>query len=155
MSNLPVTLIITLGASLFVAFVMNPVFAVTFMKKEDHNTPSKLKDYLKGFIFFGVVAAISYLTGRHGIGNLSVFFLILLLLYHFVFHRSIVGFQEVVDLNLTSFAFQQNWEEKELYWTNYVNEVLLNARNFKGRKYKQVQRIRMFGLYLVVKKYLI
>jgi hypothetical protein len=66
-----------------------------------------------------------------------------------------VGFQEVVDLNLTSFAFQQNWEEKELYWTNYVNEVLLNARNFKGRKYKQVQRIRMFGLYLVVKKYLI
>ena len=61
-----------------------------------------------------------------------------------------VGFQEVVDLNMTSFVLQQNWEEKEMYWTNYVNEILLNARNFKGRKYKQVKRIRLFGLYLVV-----
>ncbi|MDB5281889.1 MAG: acriflavin resistance protein, partial [Bacteroidota bacterium] len=32
MKNLPITLIITLGASLFVAFVMNPVFAVSFME---------------------------------------------------------------------------------------------------------------------------
>jgi multidrug efflux pump len=36
MKHLPITLIITLGASLFVAFVMNPVFAVSFMTKDDH-----------------------------------------------------------------------------------------------------------------------
>ena len=36
MKHLPITLIITLGASLFVAFVINPVFAVSFMKKDDH-----------------------------------------------------------------------------------------------------------------------
>ena len=35
MYHLPVTLIITLGASLIVAFVMNPVFAVSFMCRDD------------------------------------------------------------------------------------------------------------------------
>ena len=34
MHYLPVTLIITLFASLFVAYVFNPVFAVSFMKHE-------------------------------------------------------------------------------------------------------------------------
>jgi multidrug efflux pump len=34
MYYLPVTLIITLFASLFVAYIMNPVFAVSFMKDE-------------------------------------------------------------------------------------------------------------------------
>ena len=60
-----------------------------------------------------------------------------------------IGFQEIVDLNTTSLLFQQNWDEKEMYWINYVNEVLLNSRNFKV-KYKQVQRVRMFGLFLLV-----
>jgi len=34
MHYLPVTLIITLFASLFVAYIFNPVFAVSFMKHE-------------------------------------------------------------------------------------------------------------------------
>ncbi|HEX8327502.1 MAG TPA: efflux RND transporter permease subunit [Hymenobacter sp.] len=36
MYYLPVTLIITLMSSLVVAFIMNPVFAVSFMKREEH-----------------------------------------------------------------------------------------------------------------------
>src|SRR5208283_856573 len=34
MKHLPITLIITLGASLFVAFIINPVFAASFMSKD-------------------------------------------------------------------------------------------------------------------------
>ncbi|MBP7389127.1 MAG: efflux RND transporter permease subunit [Chitinophagales bacterium] len=92
MKNLPITLIITLGASLFVAFVMNPVFAVSFMKKEEHGD-SKLKDYKWGFIGFAVMALFGYITGSMGIGNFAVFCILLILLYHFVFHRSIIAWQ--------------------------------------------------------------
>ncbi|MCW5908123.1 MAG: efflux RND transporter permease subunit [Chitinophagales bacterium] len=92
MKNLPITLIITLGASLFVAFVMNPVFAVSFMKKEEHGD-SKLKDYKWGFVVFGIFAVAGYLMGSTGVGNFSVFCIILLLLYHFFFHRAIIWWQ--------------------------------------------------------------
>ncbi len=92
MKNLPITLIITLGASLFVAFVMNPVFAVSFMKREEHGE-SKLKDYKWGFVVFGIIAALGYLFGSMGVGNFSVFCIILLLLYHFFFHGAIIWWQ--------------------------------------------------------------
>jgi multidrug efflux pump len=93
MKNLPITLIITLGASLFVAFVMNPVFAVSFMKKDDHNQTSNLKDYLYGFIFFAVAAILGYATGNYGVGNFSVFAVLVILFYHFVLFRAITAWQ--------------------------------------------------------------
>jgi multidrug efflux pump len=93
MKNLPITLIIALGASLFVAFVMNPVFAVSFMKKDDHETKSKLKDYLKGFLLFGVIAIIGYATKNWGVGNFAVTIIIFILLYHFVLLWAITAWQ--------------------------------------------------------------
>lgn len=93
MKNLPVTLIVTLGASLFVAFVINPVFAVSFMKKDDHNAPSKLKDYVKGFIAFAVVAVLSYITGNIGLGNFAVFSILMILLYHFALYKAVIFWQ--------------------------------------------------------------
>ncbi len=93
MKNLPITLIIALGASLFVAFVMNPVFAVTFMKKDDHEAKSKLKDYLKGFIVFGVIAIIGYATKNWGVGNFAVTAIVFILLYHFVLLWAIKSWQ--------------------------------------------------------------
>lgn len=92
MKNLPITLIITLGASLFVAFVMNPVFAVSFMKKEEHGE-SKLKDYKWGFIGFAVLSLIGYVSGNMGLGNFSVFCILLILSYHFFFYRAIIFWQ--------------------------------------------------------------
>jgi multidrug efflux pump len=64
MKNLPITLIITLGASLFVAFVMNPVFAVSFMKKEEHGD-SKLKDYM-GLYWFCSYGPVWLHNRQHG-----------------------------------------------------------------------------------------
>jgi multidrug efflux pump len=96
MKNLPVTLIVTLGASLFVAFVINPVFAVSFMEKDDHNATSKLKDYAKGFIAFTVVALLSYITGNIGLGNFAVFAILMILFYHFVLFKAIVAWQTAI-----------------------------------------------------------
>ncbi|MBL7778492.1 MAG: efflux RND transporter permease subunit [Chitinophagales bacterium] len=101
MKNLPITLIITLGASLFVAFVMNPVFAVSFMKREEHGA-SKLKDYKWGFVLFAVLALFGYVSGSFGIGNFAVFCIILLLLYHFVFHGLIIWWQTKFWVNVSN-----------------------------------------------------
>lgn len=55
MKGLPITLIITLTASLLVAYLINPVFAATFMKphhdnenqiEEDKSSGQELLDYL-------------------------------------------------------------------------------------------------------------
>lgn len=48
---LPITLIITLLASLVVAYIINPVFAVSFMKPhEDDNDPIVIKKKIKTFV---------------------------------------------------------------------------------------------------------
>ena len=43
MGYIPMTLIIVLGSSLFVALVINPVFASRFMKKDERKKPNKRK----------------------------------------------------------------------------------------------------------------
>jgi multidrug efflux pump subunit AcrB len=93
MKNLPTTLIITLGASLFVAFIINPVFAATFMSKDD-KAKSNLKNYIPWFVFFGLVAIIGYATKSFGVGNFAVFIMLLMLLYHFVLDRATQAWQE-------------------------------------------------------------
>jgi multidrug efflux pump len=95
MKNLPITLIITLGASLFVAFIINPVFAASFMSKDDKGK-SRLKGFIPWFIVFGVVAIVGYIFKYFGVGNFAIFLIILMLLYHFVFDRAIRGWQEKV-----------------------------------------------------------
>jgi multidrug efflux pump len=60
MYYLPVTLIITLMSSLVVAFIMNPVFAVSFMQREDHfeeDLHGKAK-VTRGFIITEIVLVV-------------------------------------------------------------------------------------------------
>ncbi len=92
---LPVTLIITLLASLLVAYIINPVFAVDFMDREEHdpNQPLPKKSIRKTSIYFGIIIFIGYLTGGFGFGNLLVFFYLLFLLHHFVLADMIFRFQ--------------------------------------------------------------
>ncbi len=95
MSNLPVTLIITLGASLFVAFVMNPVFAVSFMKRANPNAQAKLKHYKNWFIAFAAIAALGYLGLGRGLAHLALLCMVLIIVYHFLVERLIQKFQHV------------------------------------------------------------
>ncbi|MBL7799506.1 MAG: efflux RND transporter permease subunit [Chitinophagales bacterium] len=96
MKNLPLTLIITLGASLFVAFVINPVFAVTFMKREDDTHVVTLKDVRIWIGIFIAFAVGGYATHHFGIANFAVFSILMLFLYVFVLQFAITSFQEKI-----------------------------------------------------------
>jgi len=95
MHYLPVTLILTLFASLFVAYIINPVFAVSFMKHEYDITEykTKRKKLLISSIFLLVPALIFYLARVYWLGNFLVFALILNALYRLWIKNLIFRFQ--------------------------------------------------------------
>jgi multidrug efflux pump subunit AcrB len=94
---LPVTLIITLVASLAVAYIINPVFAVSFMKPHDfdheNDKPRFTKKDFVMFVAFAAVAAIFDLSRSYGIGNFIFFIYIFILIEKFVFDKWIHVFQ--------------------------------------------------------------
>lgn len=95
---LPITLIITLLASLVVAYIINPVFAVEFMKEDHAPKTGKSKWKLSkiariSYISILVIAALFYITGHIGMGNFMVMLLLLNLLYRFVLEGWIHSFQ--------------------------------------------------------------
>lgn len=96
MFYLPVTLILTLMSSLIVAFIMNPVFAVSFMEREDHHTGEKPKWDRNFLIALGVmvlIAGIGYVSGSTFVGNLMLTITVLVILNRFVFVHMIAWFQ--------------------------------------------------------------
>jgi len=95
---LPVTLIITLFASLAVAYVMNPVFAVDFMKPhhEGDHKPKVNKGFIITAIVFGVIALLFYISHNIGMGNLTVTLFALYALNKFVLDGVIKNFQEKI-----------------------------------------------------------
>ena len=93
---LPITLIITLLASLVVAYIMNPVFAVDFMKphvKGEHTHPKFDKHVKRSLIYLGIATVVGYLINV-GFGNFMVLIVILYLINHFFLLGVIDGFQE-------------------------------------------------------------
>lgn len=97
MHYLPVTLIITLFASLFVAYVFNPVFAVSFMKHEydqEYQKGSGWKNIQRIIIGLLALAAVFYVTRVYGLANFLVFAVLMILFFHFVMKRMIKTFQD-------------------------------------------------------------
>jgi multidrug efflux pump len=94
---LPITLIITLLASLVVAYIINPVFAVDFMKT--HEEEDKVRNNKKGYkitaVIFAAIALISYIFGNIGTGNFVLVLFGLYSLNRFVLWKWIKNFQEV------------------------------------------------------------
>src|SRR5450759_1703329 len=70
---IPVTLIITLFASLVVAYIFNPVFAVDFMKLDDDDRPVALSRLYKITAAIVLASIPFYLFSLHVIANLLVF----------------------------------------------------------------------------------
>ncbi len=95
MFYLPITLIVTLLASLLVAYIINPVFAVDFMKP--HHEGDEKRKVTKGFkitsIVFGVIILLSYVAKNWGLGNFVLTFYGLYCLNRFVLHQVIEKFQ--------------------------------------------------------------
>ena len=100
MFYLPVTLILTLGASLIVAFVMNPVFAVTFMQRDEHldqaPKPQLTRNFLLGMGGLLLLALGGYAAGSTFFGNLMLTIIALCLLDKYVFVFMVAGFQRRV-----------------------------------------------------------
>lgn len=94
---LPATLIIALMASLVVAYIMNPVFAVDFMRPH-HDDPNHHRKITRGFkitaLVFGILALIFYLSGLFGMGNFAIFLFGLYALNKFVLTGVIRRFQQ-------------------------------------------------------------
>lgn len=96
MFYLPITLIVTLLASLVVAYIINPVFAVDFMKthEEEHKTRTNKKGYKITAIIFSAIALLSYISGNFGLGNFAIVMFGLYSLNRFVLWKWIKKFQE-------------------------------------------------------------
>lgn len=83
MKYLPITLIITLGSSLFVALVINPVFISKYMKIQEQvviNKPKARRDSIIIFILGALIAAPSYYfdVPLVWLGNLLLLFSVLI-----------------------------------------------------------------------------
>ena len=95
MVYLPIMLIFTLAASLLVAFIMNPVFAVDFMNHPEGETKEPKSAIFKKPIFWIVIAAgiLLDILGAPFIGNLLLCFMLLVLLNRYVLTDAIHYFQ--------------------------------------------------------------
>jgi multidrug efflux pump len=113
MKYLPITLIYTLFASLIVAYIMNPVFAMSFMTRHDDEQHANKKHWdalRRPTIILGLLAIIGYIINI-GIGNLFLFILLLYFFNHFVLTPMVITpFQERA---LPAF---KNWYKNIVSW---------------------------------------
>tara|TARA_B100000683_G_scaffold235962_1_gene240174 strand:+ start:594 stop:4118 length:3525 start_codon:yes stop_codon:yes gene_type:complete len=91
MQYLPITLIIVLGSSLFVALVINPVLLAVLMKVENEKTSNKR--FLRSFMLITSVGIIFIFLGIQSIGNLLLIIGGLILLNRYVLFPSTGWFQ--------------------------------------------------------------
>lgn len=95
MFYLPITMIITLFASLVVAYIINPVFAVSFMKPHPENANYRKID--KSFIITSLVFIVLTILGyvsSFGTGNFMLTVFVLYLLNKFVLLNTAEAFQK-------------------------------------------------------------
>ncbi len=98
MIYLPTMLILTLAASLIVAFIFNPVFAVSFMKPEGKEFEEEKKLLFKKWWFWTAIISgiILHLLGSHGFANFLLFMMLLAIMNRYIFRDIIHSFQTKV-----------------------------------------------------------
>lgn len=108
---LPVTLILTLTASLIVAFFINPVFAVSFMKRDHEVDQAKsIRTFWQYMAVLAGLAIICYVAGGFAAGNILTFFVLAGLVNRFVFTGMIRSFQ------INGLPAMMNGYERLLSW---------------------------------------
>lgn len=121
MKYMPITLIIVLSSSLFVALVINPVFTSRFMKVDEKaEDPSayrrKRKNILIGVGVMVVIGLIGLVSGANLLRNLMLFTILLTLLNFFVFRPG-------------AFAFQNSFLPRlENFYDRFIRGVLKGKR---------------------------
>lgn len=121
MHFLPVTIIITLTASLVVAYIINPVFAVWFMRRDgDHSVktdPKKARRRtIAGYVIYGLATLYFYVNGNMFMGNMLVTLALLIVLYRYVLEGLVTRFQtklwpavQGVYASFLEFALRRPW----------------------------------------------
>ncbi|NOT52870.1 MAG: efflux RND transporter permease subunit [Chitinophagaceae bacterium] len=96
MIYLPTILILTLAASLIVAFIFNPVFAVSFMKPDTHDTGKKKSLVFKNkwFLRFAIAGVMLHVMGQAGLANFAILMALLIVLNTYVLDGMIHRFQK-------------------------------------------------------------
>ncbi len=93
---IPVTLIITLFASLIVAYIFNPVFAVDFMKHDEEDRPLALPKLYKITAIIVAASLPFYLLKFTGVANLLIFIAVSFLLHNLYGYKILRKFQSNV-----------------------------------------------------------
>ena len=122
MYYIPVTIIITLFASLFVAYIINPVFAVQFMKKdEEHHGMPRQRMWAISAIMV-IFSILFHLFGWHLLANLVGFFVFSFILHNMYGYKVLLHFQhylipKILDKyeQLLRFVLQKKRPKKMLY----------------------------------------
>jgi multidrug efflux pump len=130
MSFLPITIIITLAASILVAYIMNPVFAVSFMKRPNpENNQKRYRLPSKKAIILTIIALVLVIVfhtvGARILANLLIFGLIIYYLFKYVLHFFIDKFQccvlpKFLDLYRKILAFSLKGKRPYLVVTSIV-----------------------------------
>ena len=106
MKFLPITLMITLGSSLFVALVINPVLISTFMKVVDDQLIINHKRLWKMILIFFVIGLLLLLADAVLIGNLSIIFSLLIVLNVYVLSPLSSRFQNSLLIKIENYYSQ-------------------------------------------------
>jgi multidrug efflux pump len=112
MIYLPAVLILTLTASLIVAFLINPVFATSFMKPEHYPDPEPKSALFKKrwFWFFVILGVALHGAGFHGTANFVLVLVVLIIFNRYVLRDVIHAFQNKLLPRL------MNKYERSLRW---------------------------------------
>ena len=102
MGYIPTTLIIVLGSSLFVALVINPVVASTFILKDNRDKVNFSK-VAKITTVLLIIAALFYISGNIFMGSLLLTFALLTLLNSFVLSPISYWFQDSLLVRFEQF----------------------------------------------------
>jgi multidrug efflux pump len=112
MIYLPTILILTLAASLIVAFIFNPVFAVSFMKPEgkEFEKPKQKVFTNKWFIVFAIAGILLHLASSPGLANFFLLLAIMMVLNAYVLNSVIHAFQKrVLPALMNSYEKMLRW----------------------------------------------
>jgi multidrug efflux pump subunit AcrB len=101
MEFLPITLIIVLSASLFVALVIIPTITIFFKTKGGEKPPKKRTMIISGIFLF--LSIVSYALSSKIFGSLMLAFTLVTVLNYFIFFKIGLWFQNVVLVKLEAF----------------------------------------------------
>lgn len=112
MGYIPLTLIIVLCSSLFVALVINPVFAATFIRKTERLKPNKNK-IQKLSMYLAIASIVLFILGAKLLGAIALVFALLSLINGFYFTPMSYWFQDVILVRLEKkYAKTLSWALK-------------------------------------------